>query len=189
MCIQSNKKLLYLITIIFIICLSCTTDYDQIWPLDGNRPITLYVDDRLTSALSSDAVQIIKTSASLAEKTWFPSATGAPQYVSLDYDNSGTWHCAENQLMLMWSPRPNHVIYVCPLMVQQISNKTKVFRSLIHELGHQLGAVGHVEQNGRVYGPIMCGWPGCIDPSFFDYQDEDVTFICKYGHGGRCWET
>jgi hypothetical protein len=41
MCIQSNKKLLYLITIIFIICLSCTTDYDQIWPLDGNRPITI----------------------------------------------------------------------------------------------------------------------------------------------------
>lgn len=67
-----------------------------------------------------------------------------------------------------------------------LTNPSKLRQVLLHELGHQLGAAGHVPRNGRGLGPILCGWAGCMDPALTDYQPEDVSYICMAGRGGRC---
>lgn len=168
--------------LIAALLLGCGGTYDQSWPLDGDKPLQFVIENRLRAVAGAN-LPTVQAMANEAAATWNPAAQGAPQLVSLDYDNDTTWHCQEDAVQA-WSPRPPHVVYLCPKF--SLANAGKLRQVLLHELGHQLGATGHVPHNGRALGPIMCGWPGCMDPALTDYQPEDVSYICMAGRGGRC---
>lgn len=131
-----------------------------------------------------------------AETIWNPNAISPKQSIILDLDDDPNSTCIKDSFSA-WSIPGQKYIYYCPSFIfcdrenKDLYGYSGCYLSLLHELGHVLGARNHISQNNRplhLSGPIMCGWHSdCIDPLLTDYTDEDVKFICGDGGiGGRC---
>jgi hypothetical protein len=212
---MKNSKPLFTVGIVLI--LSCGNPSPISAPLkftsdlDGNRPIQIVVDADFTEWARTTGFPIgIRTEwfaeiIPIVNTKWNPFASGPVQTIHLHIDNNTTFldangigPCKKNGFT-SWSIPGKSDIWICPdtkvcsddLDPKTINGKKGCLIMLLHELGHCLGARGHVMQNGRDLhqsGPIICNWSfDCSSPSLTDYTDEDVALICEDGgHGGRC---
>lgn len=171
--------------------------------VDGDRPLLLQPTERLHSAslLLGDPPgarwTLLQQAIPWAQTLWNPVATGEPRVIPIDVDDDLDGTCATRNFAL-WSVAGVPAIYVCARWAgcwnasqsSSLLGFPGCLHSLLHELGHVLGARIHTTQEGRVdgRGSIMCGWSGwCGDPALTDWTAEDVALICADGgHGGRC---
>lgn len=176
--------------------------------LDGNRPVVLSLSPKARQwaakrgRVPGDTLRLFEQAMPAAQMRWNPSATGIPQPVLIEYQDEPGSTCLKQRsdgswMYAAWTHPGYPTIYVCPSFVwgtaadsQSLDGYRGIYWLLVHELGHQFGALTHASQGNRqpnYDGPILCGWSNaCVDLSLTDYTPEDVDLICQNGHGGRC---
>ena len=74
----------------------------------------------------------VQAMANEAAATWNPAAKGRRSLVIAGHDNDTTWHCQEDAVQA-WSPRPPHVVYLCPKF--SLANAGKLRQVLLQPVG------------------------------------------------------